>query len=71
MALSAGIGAPAFIGRPVASQLIPRVTPYRALRPDHPAYHRVSAQITMDWIGPRRKTDLNDGVEVRLQDFPA
>lgn len=43
------VGATAFTSRPVASYLIPHVTPYRALTPAHPAYRRVSAQVTMVW----------------------
>lgn len=53
LALSAlialAVGATTFTTRPVASYLIPYVTPYRALTPDHPVYRRVSAQVTMVW----------------------
>lgn len=53
LALSAlfavAIGATAFTKMPVASYLIPLVTPYRHLSPDHPVYRRVSAQITAVW----------------------
>ena len=40
------IGATAFTKRPAASYVIPLVTPYRHLSPDHPVYQRVSAQVT-------------------------
>lgn len=53
LALSAlialAVGATAFTSRPVASYLIPYVTPYRALTPDHPIYRRVAAQVTVIW----------------------
>lgn len=47
--LAVAVGATAFTSRPVASYLIPYVTPYRALTPDHPAYRRVAAQVTAVW----------------------
>lgn len=47
--VAVAIGATAFTRKPVASYLIPLVTPYRHLSPDHPAYRRVSAQITAAW----------------------
>jgi hypothetical protein len=43
------VGATAFTKTPVASYLIPLVTPYRHLSADHPAYRRVSSQITAVW----------------------
>jgi hypothetical protein len=53
LALSAlialAVGATAFTSRPVASYLIPYVTPYRAVTPDHPIYRRVAAQVTVVW----------------------
>ena len=47
--LALAVGATAFTKTPVASYLIPLVTPYRHLSSDHPAYRRVSAQITATW----------------------
>ncbi len=47
--LAIAVGATAFTKTPVASYLIPLVTPYRHLSADHPAYRRVSAQITAVW----------------------
>lgn len=47
--ISVAVGATAFTRTPVASYLIPLVTPYRHLSSDHPAYRRVSAQITAVW----------------------
>lgn len=47
--LAIAVGATAFTQRPVASYLIPLVTPYRHLTPDHPVYRRVSAQVTAFW----------------------
>lgn len=44
--IAIAIGATAFTKRPAASYVIPLVTPYRHLSPDHPVYRRVSAQIT-------------------------
>lgn len=53
LALSAlialAVGATVFTRRPIASYLIPYLTPYRSLASDHPAYRRVSAQVTMVW----------------------
>jgi len=43
------VGATAFTRRPVASYLIPLVTPYRLLTPDHPVYRRVAAHVTLVW----------------------
>lgn len=43
------VGATAFTKRPVASYLMPLVTPYRRLTPDHPVYRRVAAQVTLVW----------------------
>lgn len=43
------VGATAFTKMPVASYLLPLVTPYRHLSSDHPVYRRVSAQITAAW----------------------
>lgn len=43
------VGATAFTKTPVASYLIPLVTPYRHLSSDHPAYRRVAAQVTATW----------------------
>lgn len=40
------IGVTAFTKRPAASYVLPFVTPYRHLSPDHPVYQRVSAQVT-------------------------
>ena len=47
--LAVGVGATAFTKTPVASYLIPLVTPYRHLSSDHPTYRRVSAQVTATW----------------------
>lgn len=47
--IALAVGATAFTRRPVASYLIPFVTPYRRLTPDHPVYRRVAAQVTMVW----------------------
>jgi hypothetical protein len=47
--IAVAVGATAFTRRPVASYLIPLVTPYRSLTPDHPVYRRVSAQVTTIW----------------------
>lgn len=47
--LAAVVGLTAFTQTPLASYLIPLVTPYRHLSPDHPAYRRVSAQVTAVW----------------------
>lgn len=53
LALSAltavAVGATAFTRRPFATYLLPGVTPYRRLTPDHPVYRRVSAQVTAAW----------------------
>lgn len=53
LALSAtiaiAVGATAFTRTPVASYLLPLVTPYRRLSPGHPAYRRVAAQVTGAW----------------------
>ena len=43
------VGATAFTRMPVASYLIPLVTPYRRLGPDHPVYRRVAAHVTIVW----------------------
>lgn len=48
-AIAMAVGATAFTRRPVASYLIPMVTPYRRLSADHPAYRQVSAQVTAVW----------------------
>ncbi|MGB7860659.1 MAG: hypothetical protein WBM90_09195 [Acidimicrobiia bacterium] len=47
--LATAVGATAFMKKPVASYLIPLVTPYRLLSSDHPVYRRVSAQVTAVW----------------------
>lgn len=47
--LAITVGATAFTTKPLASYVIPLVTPYRHLTPDHTAYRRVSAQITAVW----------------------
>lgn len=47
--LAVAVGATAFTKKPVASYLIPLVTPYRHLSSDHPVYRKVSAQITAVW----------------------
>lgn len=47
--LAVAIGATAFTTRPAASYLLPLVTPYRHLSPDHPVYRKVSAQVTAVW----------------------
>lgn len=47
--IAVAVGATAVTKTPVASHLIPLVTPYRHLSSDHPAYRRVSAQITAVW----------------------
>lgn len=47
--LAVVVGATAFTRAPMASYLIPLVTPYRHVSPEHPAYHRVSAQVTAVW----------------------
>lgn len=47
--ISIVVGATAFTRRPLASYLIPLVTPYRRLSPDHHVYRRVSAQVTVVW----------------------
>jgi hypothetical protein len=44
--VAVAVGATAFTKRPAASYVIPLVTPYRHLLPDHPVYRRVSAQVT-------------------------
>lgn len=53
LALSASItvavGLTAFTHTPLASHLIPMVTPYRHLSADHPIYRAVSAQVTAVW----------------------
>lgn len=43
------VGATAFTRRPVATQLIPLVAPYRLLTPAQPVYRRVSAHVTAAW----------------------
>ena len=43
------VGATAFARTPIASHLLPLVTPYRHLTSDHPTYRRVSAQVTAVW----------------------
>jgi hypothetical protein len=43
------VGATAFTRRPVAAYLIPHVTPYRRLTPDHPVYRKVAAHVTIVW----------------------
>jgi len=47
--IALAVGATAFTQRPVASYLIPLVTPYRRLTPDHPVYRRVAAHVTIVW----------------------
>jgi hypothetical protein len=47
--IALGVGATAFSRTPVASYLIPLVTPYRRLTPDHPVYRRVAAHVTLVW----------------------
>ena len=47
--LAIAVGATAFSKTPVASYLIPLVTPYRHLSADHPVFRRVSAQVTLLW----------------------
>ncbi|NYE18982.1 hypothetical protein [Microbacterium immunditiarum] len=47
--IAVAVGATAFTRRPVASFLIPLVTPYRRLTPDHPVYRRVAAHVTAVW----------------------
>lgn len=48
-AVAVAVGATALTRTPVASYLLPLVTPYRRLSPAHPAYRRVAAQITAIW----------------------
>ncbi len=43
------VGSTAFTRRPVASLLLPLVTPYRRLTPEHPVYLRVARQVTVAW----------------------
>ncbi|MDX1450892.1 MAG: hypothetical protein R3246_17715, partial [Acidimicrobiia bacterium] len=43
------VGGTAFTRKPLASYAIPLFTPYRRLTPDHPAYKRVSSQVTAAW----------------------
>lgn len=47
--VATAVGATAFTRTPVASHLIPMVTPYRFLSPDHPVYRKVSAHVTGVW----------------------
>lgn len=47
--LAVTVGATAFTKTPLASYLIPLVTPYRHLSSDHPVYRRVAAQVTATW----------------------
>lgn len=47
--LAVAVGATAFTKKPVASYLIPLVTPYRHLSSSHPVYRRVSAHVTAAW----------------------
>lgn len=47
--IAVAVGATAFTARPVASYLIPYVSPYPPLPANHPVYHRVSAQVTLVW----------------------
>ncbi len=47
--IALAVGATAFTRSPVASYLIPLVTPYRRLTPDHPVYRRVAAHVTLVW----------------------
>ena len=47
--IAIAVGATAFTRMPVASYLIPLVTPYRHLSTDHPTFRRVSAQVTVVW----------------------
>lgn len=48
-AVAVAVGVTAFTAKPIASDLLPLVTPYRRLTPDHPTYRRVSGQITAVW----------------------
>ncbi len=47
--VAVAVGATAFTRRPLAGFLLPGVTPYRMLTPEHPVYRRVSAQVTAVW----------------------
>ena len=47
--VTVAVGATAFTPRPAASLVLPLVTPYRHLSASHPAYRRVSAQVTAVW----------------------
>lgn len=47
--ITVAVGATAFTKTPVASYLIPLVTPYGHLSSDHPVYRRVAAQVTAVW----------------------
>lgn len=47
--IALGVAATAFTRRPVASYLMPLVTPYRHLTAEHTVYRRVAAQVTLVW----------------------
>ncbi|QKJ18281.1 hypothetical protein [Microbacterium hominis] len=47
--IALAVGVSAFTRRPVASYLLPLVTPYRHLTNDHPVYRRVAAHVTLVW----------------------
>ena len=47
--IALAVGATAFTRRPAASYLLPLVTPYRRLTPDHSVYRRVAAHVTLVW----------------------
>jgi hypothetical protein len=47
--LAIAVGATAFTSKPVASYLIPYVTPYEALTSENPIYRRIAAQVTVVW----------------------
>ncbi len=47
--IAVGVGVTAFTKKPVATYLIPLVTPYKYLSSDHPTYRRVSAHVTAAW----------------------
>jgi hypothetical protein len=48
-AVAIGVGATAFTRTPVAGFLLPLVTPYRHLSPNHPFHRRIASQITLAW----------------------
>lgn len=47
--VAAAVGVTAFTKAPMASYLLPLVTPYRYLTLDHPIYRRVAAHVTAAW----------------------